>query len=69
MDQMLLEVLNENEIGSNGTSFRLPSTEPEINTGRGIAWIDPIPIGFGASHVLCEPTAERARVEISIEGS
>ena len=69
MGQMLLAVPNETEIGSGGTCFRLPSTEPELTTGRGIAWIDPPPTGFVTSHSLCDPAAERARVEISIEGS
>ena len=68
MEKMLLALLCENEIGSDGTRFRLPSTEPDINTGRGIAWIDPPLIGFGASHAVRDPGAGRTRVEINIEG-
>ena len=68
MGRMLLAVLNEAEIGSGGTYFRLPSADPELTTGRGIAWIDPPPIGLVAFHPLCDPGAERARVENNIEG-
>ena len=68
MEQMQLALPYESEIGSDGTRLRLPSTEPEINTGRGIAWIDPPLIGFGTPHVLPDPSAERTRVAISFEG-
>lgn len=68
MEQMLLALLYESEIGSDGTRFRLPSTEPEIRTGRGIAWIDPPLTGFGTPHALRDPSAERTRVEINVGG-
>ena len=69
MGQMQLAVLNETEIDSGGTCFRLPSAEPELTMGRGIAWIDPPPIGFVSFHPLRYTGAERARVEVSIEDS
>jgi len=69
MDRMQAAILNEAEIGSGGTRYRLPSAEPKLTVGRGIAWMDPPPIGFVTSHSLCDPGAERARVEINIEGS
>jgi hypothetical protein len=68
MEQILLALPYENEIGYDGTRFRLPSTEPGINTGRGIAWIDPPLIGFGASDALRDPGIERTCVEINFGG-
>jgi len=67
MEQMLLALLCESEICPGDTCFRLPSTEPEISVGRGIAWIDPPPLGFGTSHTLRDPGAERTRVATNIE--
>jgi hypothetical protein len=68
MEQMLLALPNQNEIGSDGTRFRFPLTEPDINTGRGIAWIDPPLSGFGASQALGDPSAKRTRIEIDFGG-
>ena len=68
MDRMQLAILNEAEIGSGGTHYRLPSAEPELTVGRGIAWMDPPPIGLVTFHSLRDPETTRTRVEISIEG-
>jgi len=68
MEQMLIALPNQNEIGSAGARFRFPLTEPDINTGRGIAWIDPPLIRFGASQALRDPSAERTHIEIDFAG-
>jgi hypothetical protein len=68
MEQILLALPYENEIGYDATRFRLPSTEPGINTGRGITWIDPPLIGFSTSDALRDPGAERTCVEINFGG-